>query len=77
MKGTSNQEKNKLRTFYLNCSIEEMAIIKQALGHLQINYIAILEEKTDQHEQWLKTNTQLTKVNNLIEQFKTLENEQY
>jgi len=75
MKGTSNQEKNKLKTFYLNCTKEEMQIIKQGLGHLQINYMAVLEEKTDDHVKWIKTNNELSKVNKLINELKTIENE--
>ena len=60
--------------FFVCLNPEELKIIKTGLGHLQINYLNLLEEQYSNNN-WIKTKTELEKVNLCLTAIKKLENE--
>lgn len=61
--------------FFINLDKEEFLIIKQGLGHLQLNYLSLLEEKKDCKE-WNNTRDQLDKVNRCLQTIKYIEEDE-
>lgn len=74
MKGVKTNINTNLQKFYLNCTTEEITIIKQGLGHLQLNYINILHD-VHSHFNYSLTQQKLNQVSQLINELKKIENE--
>ena len=60
--------------FFVSLNMEELNIIKTGLGHLQINYLNLLEEKTFSYN-WIKIKNELEKVNLCLTAIKKTQNE--
>ena len=71
MKGVKQDDPIK---FFVSLNIEELNIIKTGLGHLQINYLNLLEEQTFSYN-WIKIKNELEKVNLCLTAIKKIQNE--
>jgi len=71
MKGVKKDDPIK---FFVSLNMEELNIIKTGLGHLQINYLNLLEEQTFSYYR-IKIKNELEKVNLCLTAIKKLENE--
>ena len=59
---------------FVSLNTEELNIIKTGLGHLQINYLNLLEEQTFSYN-WIKIKNELEKVNLCLTAIKKIQNE--
>jgi len=72
MKGIKTEDKP--TQFFLNLTYEDFLIIKQGLGHLQLNYLNLLEEQKDTYN-WFIIHHKLEKINLCLKTIKKIENE--